>query len=152
MKKLLFAFIALCFLSLSVHAYTIFSYGNKSCGNWIEAQKTRTYLAIFIGYWVMCQLLYILEKIWKILNIALTEELIKVLGPSITVVPVFLFLYQEGRKGGVWDVKLDKGGIPLFIQLKLSHYLKIGHFSTPYYRMHIRPNKHSKQHELLLEL
>lgn len=41
MKKLLFAFIALCFLSLSAHTYTIFGYGNKSCGNWIEARKNR---------------------------------------------------------------------------------------------------------------
>jgi hypothetical protein len=53
-----------------------------------------------------------------------------------------------------------QGGIPLFIQFKLSHYLKranakeckSGHFSTPYYRMHIRPKRHSKQHELLLDL
>jgi hypothetical protein len=91
---------------------------------------------------------------------ALTEELIKGLGPNITAAPVFPSLYQEGRKGGGWDVKLQRGGIPLFIQFKLSHYLKSanakerksGHFSTPYYRMHIRPKKHSKQHELLLDL
>lgn len=91
---------------------------------------------------------------------ALTEELIKGLGSNITAAPVFPSLYQEGKKGGGWDLKLEKGGIPLFIQFKLSHYLKranakerkSGHFSTPYYRMHIRPKKHSKQHELLLDL
>ena len=91
---------------------------------------------------------------------ALTEELVKGIGSKITSAPVFPSLYQEGKKGGGWDLKLEKGGIPLFIQFKLSHYLKnanakelkSGHFSSPYYRMHIRPINHSKQHELLLEL
>jgi hypothetical protein len=91
---------------------------------------------------------------------ALTEELVTGFGTSITSAPVFPSLYQEGKKGGGWDVKLEKGGIPLFLQFKLSHYLKTanskerksGHFSTPYYRMHIRPINHSKQHELLLDL
>ena len=91
---------------------------------------------------------------------ALTEELAKGFGKSITAAPVFPSLYQEGKKGGGWDVKLEKGGIPLFLQFKLSHYLKTasanerksGHFSSPYYRMHLRPINHSKQHELLLDL
>ena len=91
---------------------------------------------------------------------ALTEELVKGFGTSITSAPVFPSLYQEGKKGGGWDVKLENGGIPLFLQFKLSHYLKnanakerkSGHFSSPYYRMHIRPINHSKQHELLLDL
>lgn len=91
---------------------------------------------------------------------ALTEELIKGFGSSVTAAPVFPSLYQEGKKGGGWDVKLQKGGIPLFLQFKLSHYLKnanakerkSGHFLSPYYRMHIRPKRHSKQHELLLDL
>jgi len=91
---------------------------------------------------------------------ALTEELVKGIGGKITSAPVFPSLYQEGKKGGGWDLKLEEGGIPLFIQFKLSHYLKkanakerkSGHFSSPYYRMHIRPINHSKQHELLLEL
>lgn len=91
---------------------------------------------------------------------ALTEELVKGVGEKITSAPVFPSLYDEGRKGGGWDLKLEKGGIPLFIQFKLSHYLKnanakerkSGHFSSPYYRMHIRPIHHSKQHELLLDL
>lgn len=91
---------------------------------------------------------------------ALTEELVKGFGSKITSAPVFPSLYQEGKKGGGWDVELKKGGIPLFIQFKLAHYLKnanakeriSGHFSTPYYRMHLRPINHSKQHELLLDL
>ncbi|MBE9490893.1 MAG: hypothetical protein IMY67_11405 [Bacteroidetes bacterium] len=91
---------------------------------------------------------------------ALTEELAKSFGSSITASPVFPSLYEEGKKGGGWDVKLEKGGIPLFLQFKLSHYLKnanakeriSGNFLSPYYRMHIRPINHSKQHELLLEL
>jgi len=91
---------------------------------------------------------------------ALTEELVKGFGSSITAAPVFPSLYQEGKKGGGWDVQLKKGGIPLFLQFKLSHYLKTanskerksGHFASPYYRMHLRPINHSKQHELLLDL
>lgn len=91
---------------------------------------------------------------------ALTEELIKSFGAGLTAAPVFPSLYQEGKKGGGWDVKLQKGGIPLFIQFKLSHCMiyasakerKSGHFSSKYYRMHIRPKSQSKQHELLLEL
>lgn len=91
---------------------------------------------------------------------ALTEELVKGLGTNITAAPVFPSLYQEGQKGGGWDVKLQKGGIPLFIQFKLSHYLKTaganerksGHFTRPYYRMYLRPIKHSRQHELLMDL
>ena len=91
---------------------------------------------------------------------ALTEELVKGIGTKITSAPVFPSLYQEGQKGGGWDLKLKEGGIPLFIQFKLSHYLKnanskerkSGHFSSPYYRMHLRPVNHSKQHELLLDL
>jgi hypothetical protein len=91
---------------------------------------------------------------------ALTEELVKGFGSKITSSPVFPSLYQEGQKGGGWDLKLKKGGIPLFIQFKLSHYLKnanakeriSGHFPSPYYRMHLRPINHSKQHELLLDL
>lgn len=91
---------------------------------------------------------------------ALTEELVKGVGTKITSAPVFPSLYQEGKKGGGWDLKLKKGGIPLFIQFKLSHYLKnsnakerkSGIFSSPYYRMYIRPINHSKQHELLLDL
>lgn len=91
---------------------------------------------------------------------ALTEELVNGIGAKVTSAPVFPSLYQEGKKGGGWDVKLKKGGIPLFIQFKLSHYLKkananerkSGHFSSPYYRMHLRPINHSKQHELLLDL
>ena len=91
---------------------------------------------------------------------ALTEELVKGFGSKITAAPVFPSLYQEGKAGGGWDVKLDKGGIPLFVQFKLSHYLKTanakerrsGHFTSPYYRMHLRPINQSKQHELLLDL
>lgn len=91
---------------------------------------------------------------------ALTEELIKGFGSNITAAPVFPSLYQEGKEGGGWDVKFEKGGIPLFIQFKLSHYLKTanakerkgGHFASPYYRMYFRPINHSKQHELLLDL
>ncbi|WP_154222307.1 hypothetical protein [Marinicella rhabdoformis] len=91
---------------------------------------------------------------------ALTEELVMGFGNKLTSSPVFPSLYQEGKDGGGWDVKLDKGGIPLFLQFKLSDYLKTksaleykkGKISLPYYRMHIRSKKYSRQHELLLKL
>ena len=51
---------------------------------------------------------------------ALTDELIHWHGAGITAVPIFPSLYDEGQPGGGYDVKLDRGGIPLFLQFKLS--------------------------------
>ena len=55
---------------------------------------------------------------------------------------------------------LQRPGIPLFLQFKLSHYMvrsnaqevKDGIFFPPFYRMHVRPSRHSDQHEMLLDL
>jgi len=92
---------------------------------------------------------------------ALTDELVHWHKLPITAAPVFPSLYDEGQPGGGYDVKLNKGGIPLFIQFKLSHCMvrntamevrkgAIG--SVPFYRMHIRPRQHSDQHDMLLAL
>lgn len=91
---------------------------------------------------------------------ALTDELIHWYGTPLTAAPVFPSLYQEGQKGGGYDVMLQRPGLPLFLQFKLSHCMvrsnaqevKDGIFLPPFYRMHLRPSRHSDQHEMLLDL
>ena len=92
---------------------------------------------------------------------AITDELINHRNVRIISAPTFLSTYQEGQQGGGYDVELDRlSGIPLFLQFKLSHYLcrssarerKEGKFRNPYYRMYLRPRRHSNQHEMLLDL
>jgi hypothetical protein len=91
---------------------------------------------------------------------ALTDELIHWHGTSLTAAPVFPSLYQEGQTGGGYDVMLQRPGLPLFLQFKLSDCMirssaqevQDGLFNVPYYRMHIRPARHSEQHEMLLDL
>ena len=91
---------------------------------------------------------------------ALTDELINWQGTPLTAAPVFPSLYKEGQPGGGYDVMLQCPGVPLFLQFKLSHYMvrgtakevQMGLISTPFYRMHIRPTRHSDQHEMLLDL
>lgn len=89
---------------------------------------------------------------------ALTEELAcGVLGQMVGA-PIFPSLYGEGQPGGGYDVKLPIQGAPLFLQFKLSHYLKRStasewdYFGCPYFRMYLRPLRHSQQHNLLLDL
>lgn len=73
---------------------------------------------------------------------------------------MFPSLYDEGQPGGGYDVKIPISGRPVFLQFKLSDQLKrtnskehtSGLLGVPYYRMHIRPAKHSDQHSLLLDL
>ena len=91
---------------------------------------------------------------------ALTDELINWHGTTLTAAPVFPSLYQEGQPGGGYDVMLQRPGIPLFLQFKLSHCMvrrtalevirRI--FPPPFYRMHIRPKRLSNQHEMLINL
>ncbi len=74
--------------------------------------------------------------------------------------PLFPSLYQEGQRGGGYDVRLNRPGVPLFLQFKLSERMssrgcrehKSGVISTPCYRMSLRPSRHSDQHALLLDL
>jgi hypothetical protein len=89
---------------------------------------------------------------------ALVDELIHWQGMPITAVPVYPSLNQEGNLG--YDVAMDRGGIPLFLQFKLSDYMvrrsaievQNGLLEPPFYRMHLRSLKHSQQHPLLLKL
>jgi hypothetical protein len=89
-----------------------------------------------------------------------TEELVAKAGATVIAAPIFPSLYQEGQKGGGYDVQIPLKGSPIFLQFKLSDHLKrssakehkAGLLSIPYYRMHLRPLKHSDQHNLLLAL
>ena len=91
---------------------------------------------------------------------AMTDELIHWHGTAITAAPLFPSLYQEGQPGGGYDVALERPGMPLFLQFKLSECMvrrnatevKGGHFDCPFFRMHLRPRRHSNQHEMLLQL
>jgi hypothetical protein len=90
----------------------------------------------------------------------LTEDLIVGQGTPITAAPVFPSLIQEGKAGIGYDVAFTRPGIPLFLQFKLVHQMvrrtanevKKGHFQPPFYRMHLRSQKISDQHESLLSL
>ncbi|WP_437207085.1 hypothetical protein [Planctomicrobium sp. SH664] len=89
---------------------------------------------------------------------AITHELLHCL-PGIVAAPVFPSLYQEGQAGFGYDVMIQAGGIPLFIQFKLSDYMKrstaaesrAGLLTCPFYRMHLRPKRLSQQHSELLK-
>lgn len=91
---------------------------------------------------------------------ALTEELIHNSGLPIRAAPLFPSLIQEGRAGGGYDVQIPFIGFPLFLQFKLSDCMvrgtaweaQQGLLNPPFYRMHLRPMKHSQQHQLLLSL
>ena len=91
---------------------------------------------------------------------ALIDELINWHGTILTAAPVFPSLYQEGQPGGGYDVMLQRPGILLFLQFKLSHCMtgkttqevKNDIFQPPFYRMPIRPIRLSDQHGMLLDL
>ena len=90
---------------------------------------------------------------------AVTEELVSAHKAAVIAAPLFPSLYDEGKAGGGYDVKIPLAGKPVFLQFKLSDQLersnskehKSGLLGLPYYRMHIRPAKHSDQHNLLLD-
>ena len=91
---------------------------------------------------------------------AVTEELVSSLKAALVGAPIFPSLYEEGKSGGGYDLKLPVAGTPIFLQFKLSDQLersnakehRDGLMPLPYYRMHLRPTKHSDQHNLLLAL
>lgn len=95
---------------------------------------------------------------------ALMEELVTYLKHSkIKSAPVFPSLYDEGRQGGGYDMKLEVETFPLFIQFKLSEYItaiarskevkaNVYKKGKRFYRMKIWAKKYSKQHDLLLSL
>jgi hypothetical protein len=91
---------------------------------------------------------------------ALTEQLIHNSDLQIRAAPIFPSLIEEGKPGGGYDVQLPFVGFALFLQFKLADRMirdtafevKKGLMTTPFYRMHLRPMKHSIQHQLLLSL
>lgn len=90
---------------------------------------------------------------------AVTSELVQAPG-AVTASPVFPSLRAEGQQGGGWDVRLDRPGVPLFLQFKLCDQMtrrtcreaRQAGFNVPCYRMHLRPARSSRQHEMLLDL
>lgn len=91
---------------------------------------------------------------------AVTDELIHCHSTTVTAAPVFPSLYQEGQAGGGYDLHLQRPGIPLFLQFKLADCMvrdtaseaQAGLLTIPFYRMHLRPSRHSDQHHMLLDL
>jgi hypothetical protein len=89
---------------------------------------------------------------------ALTSELIHWHNTPLKSAPIFPNLIEEGKVG--YDAMLDRPGVPLFMQFKLSHHMRYrsaseaarGVLAVPYYRMHLMPAKLSDQHQLLLDL
>lgn len=91
---------------------------------------------------------------------AATEEIVTLNKATLVAAPLFPSLYEEGKTGGGYDVKIPIKGTPVFLQFKLSDCLErknakeyptpIG--ALPYYRMHLRPKNHSDQHQLLIDL
>ncbi len=90
---------------------------------------------------------------------AITTELVQAPG-GVTAAPVFPSLIEEGQQGGGWDVRLDRPGVPLFLQFKLCDQMtrrtcreaREAGFNVPCYRMHLRSARTSRQHEMLLDL
>ncbi|AFZ27833.1 hypothetical protein Cylst_5849 [Cylindrospermum stagnale PCC 7417] len=95
---------------------------------------------------------------------AVTEALIYDNRTSLTAAPFFPSLIDEGKKG--YDLRLDRPGQPLFLQFKLSDYMRgrsntteiqKSLFTGAFYRMHLRPKKSSggrhgsDQHQLLMD-
>lgn len=91
---------------------------------------------------------------------ALVDELIHWHGLQLTAVPVYPSLYEEGQAGIGYDVQLNTPTVPLFLQFKLSECLvrrnawefRQGYLSVPFYRIKLRPTRHSHQHPSLLAL
>ena len=88
---------------------------------------------------------------------ALTDEIINGTTFPLSAAPFFPSLIQEGRSGG-YDVRLDRPGMPLFLQFKLSDCMvsrgakeikDLRLFSDPpFYRMKLRPSRYSRQHQI----
>ena len=74
---------------------------------------------------------------------AITSELVQAPG-AVTAAPVFPSLRAEGQPGGGWDVRLDRPGVPRFLQFKPCDQMTRGTcrealegFNVPCYRMHL---------------
>lgn len=91
---------------------------------------------------------------------AVTEALAQHWRPQLTAAPAFPSLVEEGQPGGGYDVMLERCGVPIFLQFKLSDCMvratafevQQGRLTNPFYRMHLRPARHSDQHQMLCDL
>ncbi|WP_426027236.1 hypothetical protein [Brevundimonas sp. TWP2-3-4b2] len=94
---------------------------------------------------------------------ALTNELVA--WEELSAAPVFPSLLEEGRPGGGYDVKLERPGVPLYLQFKRSEFLtrrsgrearelalRGQQIGIPYYRFAITEDTLSQQHEMLVAL
>jgi hypothetical protein len=89
---------------------------------------------------------------------AVTREFVAAEGENIRIAPVFPSLLAEAGLG--WDVLLERSGMPMFLQFKLSDCMKgprameakRGDFAPPFFRFHLRCGKDMNQHSLLVEL
>jgi len=86
---------------------------------------------------------------------ALTEELASGAFGPLAGAPIFPSLIQEGQLGYGYDLRLPYLGAPLYLQFKLSDCMVYASaaewnlFGHSYFRMHLRPGRHSRQHEFL---
>ena len=88
---------------------------------------------------------------------ALTDNLRRSGLGEATAAPVLPSLADEGAAAGGYDLAVPIDGIPLLLQFKVpevltkrSKLIPAG-WATPYYRMYLRPSRHSEQHALLME-
>lgn len=85
---------------------------------------------------------------------ALVSELLHYYQLSTLGAPRFPTQVEEGKEGG-YDVGIPRG-VPIFLQMKRSECLvrmnaaNASALGIPHYRMHLRPLRHSQQHNLLL--
>jgi hypothetical protein len=88
---------------------------------------------------------------------ALVNELVNSYQLQMAGAPQFPTQNEEGETGG-YDVCLPRPGVPIFLQIKRSECLvrrsagQAAELGVPHYRMHLRPLRHSRQHELLRDL
>ncbi len=90
---------------------------------------------------------------------SLTQELMQSGGASGYWAPYFPSLIKEGKAGGGYDVRIDRGRF-LYLQFKLSEYMVGGPrgagqedvIALPYYRFWVTPRWLSKQHKMLVGL
>lgn len=96
---------------------------------------------------------------------AYTAELAKKTSGALTVAPSFPSTAKEGKTGYGYDLKLGYGGIPLFLQFKLSHCMRrkdAAEFTSgkfiqgspinPVYRFYLMALGKSRQTSLMLKL
>ena len=91
---------------------------------------------------------------------ALTNELVGWM--ALSAVPIFPSLIEEGKASGGYDVKLDRPGVPLYIQFKRSNVMtrRSAHeiknlalpLDVPFHRFYITERNRSLQHASLVAL